>query len=225
MTDERSVRGSFIRRNLKYVAGGAAVALLAISVPSMASAAHSGGTLRATSAAKLATIYVKKADVIKGKVACAGTTYTPYSSDDDVQSSNSLRYSGNDAIVRCNLVVPNHARVVQAHWAIRDNDAANDLSCEVWRTKSTGTGIGVEEKLADATSTGSPGDTRINSPVTNGVVNNDKYSYFAQCRLQSDANIGVWGSSFGYFIRADGKTPPAPKAPVAKFAGPSHSGR
>ena len=228
MSEDRSVRGSFVRRNLKFVAGGAVLAALALSVPSMAPAANAG-TVKVSSsstvAGKLATTFVKKSDVIKGKVSCAGTTYTPYSSDDAVDSSNSLRFSTSNAIVRCNLALPNHARLVQAHWAIQDSDAGADLSCEVWRTKSTGTGIGVENKLADADSTGTPGAARINSPVTDGVINNDKFSYFSQCRLSSTSDVGVWGSSFGYFIRADGKTPPAPKVAVApKMAGPSHSG-
>jgi hypothetical protein len=227
MTDDRSVRSSFIRRNMKYVAGGAVLALLALSAPSMATAANAGNVKLSgsSSLAAKATIYVKKSDVVKGKLACAGTTYTPYSSGDAVDSSDSLRFSTSGAIVRCNLALPNHARLVQAHWAIQDSDAGADLSCEVWRTKATGTGIGGETKLADAASTGAPGAARINSPVTDGVINNDKYSYFTQCRLSSTSDIGVYGSSFGYFIRADGRTPPAPKVAVApKMAGPSHSG-
>lgn len=227
MSEDRSVRGSFVRRNVKFVAGGAVLAVLALSVPSMATAANAG-TVRlsnSSSVAGKATVFLTKSYVIKGKVACAGTAYTPYASDDTYDSSASFRYSTNGAIMRCNLALPNRARLVQAHFAVRDSDAANNLSCEVWRTNANGTSIGSETMLADADTAGSPGNVRINSPVTNGVVDNDKYSYFAQCRLSSTSNIGVWGSSFGYFIRADGKTPPAPKVAVApKLAGPANSG-
>ena len=191
----------------------------------MATAA-SAGTVKVSSsssvAGKLATTFVKKSDVIKGKVSCAGQLHASQS-DDAVDSSNSLRFSTSNAIVRCNLALPNHRASAGAlgHPGLRCGCRA---SCEVWRTKSTGTGIGVRSKLADVDSAAS-GAARINSPVTDGVINNESSSYFSQCRLSSTSDVGVWGSSFGYFIRADGKTPPAPKVAVApKMAGPSHSG-
>ena len=173
MTDDRSVRRSFVRRNLKFVAGSAAVAMLALSAPSMASAAHSGGTLRASSVGKLATIYVEEGRRDQGQAVLR--RYDLHA----VQQRRRGRLEPLAALLdeRCDRPLQpcsaQHARLVQAHWAIQDSDAGADLSCEVWRTKSTGTGIGGETKLADAVSAGAPGAARINSPVTHGVINND----------------------------------------------------
>ncbi len=174
---------------------------------------------------KTAGAYLKKSQVINAKVTCAGTTYSPYDSTDAVSSINSMRYSTSNAIIRCNMELPNHAVVQAVSWGVRDN-SAQDITCELWRTRIAGGTIGQEFNMADVSSADTPGDTRIqDATIKKPVVNNIAFSYFTQCRMGNTSDIGLYGSTVAYKIRADGGTPPVTAVlKTSPSKAPTHSG-
>ena len=147
--------------------------------------------------------WVRKATVQTSYFSCAGTAWesafggTVY----DTTASLKFRTGGTSGMFRCSVELPHGATVTAARFSVKDSDAVEDLLCELWRTNMV-VSIGDEANLASVSTTGTPGKVQISdTSVTNAVIDNANYSYFAFCEVPSSTNAaGIYGANIEYTV-------------------------
>ena len=147
--------------------------------------------------------WVRKATVQTGYFSCAGTAWesafggTVY----DTTASLKFRTGGTSAMFRCSVELPHGATVTAARFSVKDSDPVEDLLCELWRTDMTVT-VGDESPLASVSTSGSLGKVQISdTTITNAVVDNANYAYFAFCEVPSSTNAaGIYGANIEYTV-------------------------
>jgi len=108
---------------------------------------------------------------------------------------------------RCNVVIPDGARITGASATVRNSDPTGTVECLVVRTHldvPTTTG----DTVADIGSApAQTGDIVLSTTtITNGVVNNARFSYRFSCALSDgtgeSGSLGLFGGRVTYTVSA-----------------------
>jgi hypothetical protein len=170
-------------------------------VPSAANATN------AANAGKLdgwdSTQFVRKAESFTRQFSCAGTAWESAFSTAAYTTNGSLKQgNGATTLFRCSVDAPSGATVTAVSFAVRDTGAQGN-SCSMWRTNMT-TSVGVETLMADAATSGTPGNVRISDTTVNQpLIDNDNFTYFVQCFVGPDSTTGVFGAIVTYTVNGE----------------------
>jgi hypothetical protein len=148
---------------------------------------------------------VRTTDSFTRHFSCAGTAFESSSSTAGYSLDVALKFGEGPvpALFRCSVTIPDGARVTEVSFSVKDTHASEDDECSMWRTNMTTT-IGAETAMADELATsGAPADVRlIDTTIEHAVIDNDRYSYFLQCRVGTDDATGLYGAIVTYTVTA-----------------------
>ena len=145
--------------------------------------------------------FVRKSETFSRNWSCAGTAWDKYNDASVVNGDGgSGRYSTNSALVRCSVELPDGAVVTAVHFGIGDSSATESIGCSMWRTNMSAA-VGGETNMASVSSAGAPGSVRISDPtITQPTIDNNAYSYFAQCFLGTTSAVRLFGANVAYTV-------------------------
>jgi hypothetical protein len=102
----------------------------------------------------------------------------------------------------CSVNIPDGARVTEVSFSLKDDHAAQDDQCSMWRTDLT-TVIGNSERpMADGVmTTGTPGDVRLaDTTIDFPVIDNSRFAYILSCFVGNDSETGLYGAVVTYRV-------------------------
>ncbi len=151
------------------------------------------------------TQFVRKTDVYTRHFSCAGTAFESSSSAAAYTLDVALKFGEGPvpALFRCSVNIPDGASVTEVSFAVKDTSASEDDECSMWRTNMA-TAVGAETLMTDPlTTSGTPADVRLHdTTIEHAVIDNDRYSYFLQCRVGTDDATGLYGAIVAYTVTA-----------------------
>jgi hypothetical protein len=136
---------------------------------------------------------------------CNGFGFMPLSSTSGYTSNQTRRTVGaNPDIHTCALDLPHGARVKAVRFTLHDEAPAGHIGCALRRNHLSPPDLAAESlaSVAGTTDAGTPGTVvRSDSSIDFPVVNNQKFSYWAECSM-NNPGVGVLGVSVTYTITA-----------------------
>lgn len=150
--------------------------------------------------------YLLSSKVSTRHFSCGGNTMIAESSDAVYVTEGPILEAQNGGF-RCNLTLPDGAKVTKAMASLHNTDSAGFVTCAVVRNR-----IDVPSPALDAvalmdTAEAGAGDVVVSTTsITNGTIDNARYVYRISCVFAAGADamsdLGVYGVSVTYTVTA-----------------------
>jgi hypothetical protein len=150
--------------------------------------------------------YLLSGGVSTRHFSCGGNTMVPESSAAVYQTEGPILEAQNGGF-RCNLTLPDGAKVTKAMASMHNSDSAGFVTCAVVRNRIDVPSAALDAvALIDTAEAGSGDVVLSTTSITNGTIDNARYVYRISCVFASGADaitdLGVYGVSVTYTVTA-----------------------
>ena len=154
---------------------------------------------------KSASAYLLAGRVLTRHFSCGGNTMVADASATTYVTDGPLLLAQNGGF-RCNLTLPDGAKITKAMAAIRNSDSAGFVTCAVARNQIDVPSADFDQVALIGTADAGAGDvTRSTTSITHGTIDNSRFVYRFSCVMANGADenaMGVFGGSVTYTVTA-----------------------
>jgi hypothetical protein len=155
---------------------------------------------------KQPSAYLLSGKVLTRHFSCGGNTMVADASATTYQTDGPLLEAQNGGF-RCNLTLPDGAKITKAMAALRNNDSAGFVSCALARNQIDVPSADFDQVASIGTANAGSGDVvRSTTSITHGTIDNARFVYRFSCVMADGADalgaLGVFGGSVTYTVTA-----------------------
>lgn len=155
---------------------------------------------------KTASSYLLSGRILTRHFSCAGNTMVADASTTTYVTDGPLLEAQNGGF-RCNLTLPDGAKITKAMAAFRNNDSAGSATCALARNEIDVPNPNFDQVALIGTANAGAGDVvRTTTSITHGTIDNGRFVYRFSCVMSGGADaitdLGVFGGSVTYTVTA-----------------------